>query len=249
MPTYPITASTPDGDALGSLVLPDGDGPWPLVVFFPDAGGLRGTMERMGERLAAAGHAVVLVDPFRRQRPYAPFDIGTVMGDPPERERLFAMARAVKPSEVVADAVALVDALTDARVRRDVFATTGYCLGGRLSFVAACSLPDRVVAAAATHAGGLVTDAPDSPHRLASALRARLYLGVAGQDSSCTPEHQGALAQALAAAGVRYVMEFDPSVRHGYAVPDLGVYDEVASEHHWGRVLELLASSRLHGKA
>jgi carboxymethylenebutenolidase len=72
-------------------------------------------------------------------------------------------------------------------VRRDVFGTVGYCLGGLLSFLAACTLPDRVVAAAAIHGGGLVTDAPHSPHPKAGASSAALYLGVAGQDSSAAP--------------------------------------------------------------
>ncbi|RYE93959.1 MAG: dienelactone hydrolase family protein [Myxococcales bacterium] len=233
---------------MGTLVLPEGDGPWPLVVVFPDAGGPRVTFVRTGERLAGAGYAALVVDAFRRQRPFAPFDIGTVMGDPPERARLMGIMQAVKPEGVITDTVALVDAITDARVRKEVFGTMGYCFGGRLSFLAAISLPERVVAAASIHGGGLVSDAPDSLHRRAAAIRASVYLGVAGQDSSCTPEHQGALAQALGAAGVRYLMELNADVRHGYAVPDLDSYDEVATEHHWGRLLELFGTPRLHGK-
>ena len=245
MSTHPLCASTPDGTALGTLVLPEGDGPWPLVVFFPDAGGPRDTFTRMGERLAAGGYAVVLVDPFRRQRPFAPFDPATVFGDPAERARLGAVVQAMEPVGVLADAVALVDALTDARVRRDVFGTVGYCLGGSLSLLAASTLPDRVVAAAAIHGGGLVTDAPDSPHRRVGDIRASLYLGVAGQDPSCTPEHQAALAQSLAAAGVHYQLELTPEARHGYAVPDLPTYHVAAAETHWRRLTALFDGSRL----
>ena len=249
MPTTPLRAPTSDGTALGTLVLPEGAGPWPLVLLFPDAGGPRDTFTRMGERLAAAGHAVVVVDAFRRQRPFAPFDPATVFAEPAERGRLMAIVHAMEPVGVLADAVALADSITDARVRRDVFGTVGYCLGGRLSFLAASTLPHRVVAAAVIHGGGLVTDAPDSPHHNAGAIRAALYLGVAGEDASCTPEHQAALARALAAAGVHYQMELTPDARHGYAVPDLPPYHAAAAETHWHRLTTLFAGSLLHAQA
>jgi carboxymethylenebutenolidase len=107
-----------------------------------------------------------------------------------------------------------------------------------MAFLVASALGERVAAVAAIHAGGLVTDAPDSPHRGVAGLRGRLYLGVAANDASCTPEHQEALTAALDAAGVRYALERYDAL-HGFAVPDFVVYDEAAAEHHWERVLAL----------
>ncbi len=228
------------GEVDARLFVPSGEGPYPLVVFYVDAGGLRPAMSQMGARLARAGYAVVQPNPYWRQGPFAPFDARTVFSDPPERARLMAMLRKVRPDETLADTKALVASLGgDPRVRADRVGLVGYCMGGRLAFVVASAWPERVAAAAAIHAGGLVTDAPDSPHRAASRVRAALYLGVADEDASCTPEHQRALREALEAAGVRHSMELYPGARHGFAAPDFPVFDEAASERHWERVLAL----------
>jgi carboxymethylenebutenolidase len=239
MTTRALTTSTVDGLAEATLIVPEGTGPLPLVVFIPDAGGLRPAMTRMGERLSLAGFAVLQLNPYWRSGPHAPFDAKTVFSDPPERARLMSLMGAVKPANVMSDIEALVAAIPDARVQRERFGTLGYCMGGRLAFVAAGMLPARVVAAASIHGGGLVSDAPDSPHLLAPKIRAALYLGVADQDPSCTPEHQATLKAALDAASVRYQLELNPGARHGYAVPDFPVYDEPAAERHFERIVAL----------
>ena len=50
-------------------------------------------------------------------------------------------------------------------------ATQGYCMGGALVVRTAAAVPDRIGAGASFHGGGLVTDKPDSPHRLAPKIQ------------------------------------------------------------------------------
>ncbi|MDT5073021.1 MAG: carboxymethylenebutenolidase, partial [Mycobacterium sp.] len=52
MPTITDTITTPDGTCPITLATPDGDGPWPGVVLYPDAAGRRPVMEEMAEKLA-----------------------------------------------------------------------------------------------------------------------------------------------------------------------------------------------------
>src|SRR5438128_12220803 len=66
----------------------------------------------------------------------------------------------------------------------------GYCMGGSFAITAAGTFPDRVAAAAAFHAGRLATDRPDSPHLLASKIRAQVYIGVAGIDPHFSEEEK-----------------------------------------------------------
>ena len=116
----------------------------------------------------------------------------------------------------------------------------GYCMGGGYALSAAGTFPDRVVVAASFHGGSLATDKPDSPHRLAAQMRARVYIGAAEIDASFPPEQQVRLGQALTAAGVRHTIEIYPKAKHGFAVNGHVVYDHEASERHWQRLLELL---------
>lgn len=243
MPSEVITAVTPDGLADGRLIVPEGPSQLPLVVWYVDALGLRDTSTALGERLARAGYAVLQPNPYWRQGAFAPFDARTTFADAAERARVMGMIRAIDPARFVADTEALIGAVSDARVDTRRFATLGYCMGGRFAFIAATLLPARVVACAAIHAGGLVNDSPESPHRLADRAAARFYFGVADEDPTCTPEHQAILRTALDAAGLRYQLELNSGVRHGYAVPDFPVYDEAAAERHWQRVLALLGET------
>ena len=119
-------------------------------------------------------------------------------------------------------------------------AITGYCMGGRLGWRIAAAHPDRVATLAGFHTGGLVADAPDSPHLSADQLRAELYFGHADQDQSMTPEQIATLERALDAAGARYRSELYQGARHGYTMADTPAYDESAAERHYAELLGLL---------
>ena len=75
----------PDGRSHGTLHVPDGDGPWPGVLVFPDAGGARETFGQMGDRLACVGYVVLVLDIYYRSGEWAPFDVATPFTDPAER--------------------------------------------------------------------------------------------------------------------------------------------------------------------
>ena len=62
------TVTTADGTCPVTLHTPDGTGPWPGVVMYPDAGGVRPTFQEMAARLAGFGYAVLLPDVYYRQR-------------------------------------------------------------------------------------------------------------------------------------------------------------------------------------
>lgn len=224
----------------GRFFTPEGDGPWPLVVFYMDAFGLRPALTDMAERLAKAGYAVLQPNLYWRAGAFEPFEPAKTFADPDERARIMAMIGGVQVEQVAADTVALVDEVaTDRRVKADRFGCVGYCMGGRISFCMAAELPERVAAAAGIHPGGLVTDDATSPHRQASRIHGVIYLGIADQDRGCTPEHQQALREALDAAGVSYALEVYPGALHGFAIADHSVYDAEAAERHWTRLLDL----------
>lgn len=236
-----ISARVADGVALGRLAVPEGAGPFPLVVFFADAGGIRPAMLEMAGHLTRSSYAVLLPDPYWRHGDYPPFDTKTVFTDPPERARLNAMIATVRPDVMLADTEALLAAIDDPRVRSEHMGMVGYCMGGRMAFVIASRMGARVTACAPIHAGGLVKDHPESPHRHVAGMKAEVYLAVADEDPSCTPEHQAALREALDAAGVTYEIELHHGVRHGFAVPDFPVYDAAAAARHWEKVLALFS--------
>jgi carboxymethylenebutenolidase len=233
MPTIADTITTPDGTCPVTLAIPEGVGPWPAVVMYPDAGGARPTFDDMAEKLAGYGYAVLVPDVYYRDGDWTPFEMSTVFADQDERNRLFTMISKVTPDLMASDASAFFDYLES---RPDVsghaFGTTGYCMGGRTSVVVAGRVPERVAAAMSFHGGGLASDDPGSPHLLADQIRAAVYVGGAENDQSFTPEQAETLDKALTAAGVEHTIEFY-SAAHGFAVPDNAPYDPDADQRHW----------------
>lgn len=74
MPRSRASIQTRDGLMDTQTFTPSGAGPWPGVIFYMDALGVRPEMEEMAERLAASGYFVLLPDLYYRSRPFAPFD-------------------------------------------------------------------------------------------------------------------------------------------------------------------------------
>lgn len=227
-----LAVETPDGTCRATLHTPEGTGPWPGVVSYPDAGGVRETLAGMADALAGRGFAVLLPDIYHRT-PYAPFDTATLFGDPEEFARLTALAASLTPSQVVTDARALVAALTArAEVAPGGIGAVGYCFGGSMAFRAAAAEPDHVAAVATFHGGGLAAaDDPSSPHLLVGSMRAALYVAAATDDASFDDAQHARLREACDAAGVALTLETYPAA-HGFAVPDNPTYDDEADRRH-----------------
>src|SRR5271163_1564861 len=131
MPNITDTITTPDGTCTVRLFTPEGDGPWPGVVMFPDAGGVRETFYQMAAKLAGYGYAVLLPDVYYRNGDWAPFDMISVFGDENERNRLFSMIGSLTPDKITGDATAFFDFLAARpEVAGERFGVCGYCMGG-----------------------------------------------------------------------------------------------------------------------
>ena len=244
MPRTEVSITTPDGDCAATLHTPDGTGPWPAVILYPDAGGVRETFRAMADRLSGRGYAVLLPDVYYRAGGFEPFDMDTVFTDPGERTRLMLLVSGLTNDDIASDAGAFLEFLA---ARPEVtgagVGTTGYCMGGRTSLLVAGSHPDRVAAAASIHGGRIAVEGdPTSPHLLADRIRATVYVGGAENDGSYTPEQAALLEEVLTAAGVEHTLETYPAA-HGFAVPDNPPYDKDAAERHWAALESLYASA------
>jgi carboxymethylenebutenolidase len=244
MPQRSVEIEAPGGTCPAALSVPDGNGPWPAVIMFPDAGGMRDTMRQMGERLSGLGYVVLVPDFYYRNGPYDPIEMRTAFSTKESMEKIMGMMRAYTADLAVADAAAFVDYLDSLPEKKPGgVGTTGYCMGGRLSLIAAANLGERIAAAASFHGGGLAkADDPNSPHHKAAGIRADVYVGGAIDDRSFTDEDKELLEKSLTEAGVAHTIETYPA-QHGFAVPDNAPYDEAAAERHWKAMENLFASA------
>jgi len=236
-----IEIQTRDGRCPSYVYRPAGEGPWPAVLVFMDGLGIRPAMLEVGERLAKSGYFVLLPDLFYRSGPYEPMDPHTVFSDPEKRkvlmEKFFAHATS---ANIMSDTRAFLDHIAaQPDVKKGGIGTTGYCMGGRLSLIAAGTYPDSIVAAASYHGGRLANEDPDSPHLLAPKMKARVYVAGAIEDQSFPDDMKARLEEALTKAKVDHKIETYPA-KHGWVFRDTPVYDAAASERHWQTLVALM---------
>ena len=244
MQTTRVDVPTGDGVADADLTVPAGEGPFPAVLFYMDAFGLRPRLVEMAERIAARGYLVLAPNLFHRAGRAPLFDLSR-LADPEQRgalfESLMPLLGSLTPEVVAADTGAYLDFLA---ARDDVapgpVAITGYCMGGTNALRAIEAHPHRIAAAASFHGGRIVTEAPDSPHLGVGAVTGELYFGHADQDRSMTADQIATLEKTLDAAGVRYRSEVYAGATHGFTMADTAAYDEQATERHFAALFALL---------
>ena len=236
-----IEIKTADGTCPTHVMHPTGAGPWPGVLFFMDGIGMRPALVKMAERLAAAGYYVLMPDLFYRGGAYTAPDPKKLFADPEMQKAWWPkIGMHASIDKIMRDLPAFFahfDAQKSVRNSKKLGAT-GYCMGGRLALAAAGHFPERFAATAAYHPGNLANDAPDSPHLLASKIKARVYVGGAMEDQSFSDEQKQRLEQALTAAHVDHVIE-TYQCRHGWVPSDTPVHDHAGAEKHWSTLTGL----------
>ena len=241
MPRAEVTIKTRDGNCPASVFTPaNGKGPWPAVIFYMDGLGIRPVMWEMGQRLADGGYLVLQPDLYYRFGNYPPKVASEVLGKPESMQELMKWVNSLDRDRKVSDSAAFIEFLSSRPdVKGTKFGSTGYCMGGNASLTAAGAFPGRFAGVASFHGGNLAADKPESPHQFVKNIDGRVYVAGAIEDASFPDDQKIRLEKALTDAGVNHVVETYAGARHGFAVPDLPVFDKGAAERHWTALFNL----------
>jgi len=236
-----VNIATADGMADGFFVHP-AKGVYPGVILWPDVAGLREVKKVMARRLAAAGYAVLVVNPYYRDAPAPIMQSFSEYRTPAGEAKIAPMRAKLDPAAVTRDAAAYVAFLDGSGVvdRGRGIGAQGYCMGGPFAVRTAAAAPGRVRAAASFHGAGLVEDKPDSPHRLLAATQASYLFAIARGDDARQPAAKDELRKAADAAKRPAEIEVY-AADHGWCVPDSPVYDPNEADRAWDRLLALYA--------
>jgi carboxymethylenebutenolidase len=231
-----VMIKTPDGTAEGYFVHP-ASGTAPGVLVWPDIFGLRPAKRQMAKRLAESGYSVLVVNPFYRVKKVPTAANGAATPIP----ELIPLAQGLTETIQMTDAKAFIGWLDQQSsvAKNKKMGTQGYCMGGPIAFRTAAAMPDRVGAVASFHGGGLVTDAPNSPHLQASKTKAQFLIAIATNDDEKSPNEKNVLKETFAKAKLPAEIEVYSGAAHGWCPPDSRVYNEPMAEKAWGRLLAL----------
>jgi carboxymethylenebutenolidase len=246
-----VEVKTPDGTCDAAFIHPAA-GSHAAVIIWPDAFGLRPAMRDMAKRLAADAYTVLVPNPFYRvtRAPGIKMEGFSFQNAENMAELRKLMGGIAASGAAERDAQAFIAWLdTQKQVDRSKkIGVQGYCMGGALTFRTAAAVPDRVGAGASFHGGGLVTQAPDSPHAMIPKMKARMYVAVASNDDARQPDAKDALKKAFADAKVPGEVEVYKGL-HGWCVPDMPaeagkpIYEKGDAERAWSKLLALYKSA------
>jgi carboxymethylenebutenolidase len=222
-----------------------GQGPFPGVILYMDAFGLRPRIEDMAQRVADWGYVVLAPNVFYREGTVAELAPGGDMTSPEGRraagKAAFPRVGRLTSAKALPDIESWVAALSTLDgVARGPIGTFGYCMGARLAVRTATAHPEVVAACGGFHGGGLATDEPDSPHRGLSQATAEFVFGHADHDQSMGPGAVARLGEALKAAGLKASNEVYHGASHGYSMADTSAFHEEATERHFRELRALL---------
>ena len=231
-----VNVTTPDGTTDCYFVHP-ASGTAAGVLIWPDIFGLRPAFRQMGKRLAESGYSVLVVNQFYRVKKAPTAEAGAAT----PIAQLRPLAQGLNETTHMTDAKAFIgwlDQQASVAKNRQI-GTQGYCMGGPIAFRTAAAMPDRVGAVASFHGGGLVTDAPNSPHLQAAKTKAQFLVAIASNDDTRSPNDKTVLKETFAKVNLPAEIEVYEGAAHGWCPPDSGVYNEPQAEKAWSRLLEL----------
>jgi len=117
------------------VAVPSDPGPFPAIVVIQHGGGVDTFVRTMVDRLATAGYAAVAPDLYHRLEPGV--------------ERTI---RQLQDLEIIADVQATVDFLQHHQaIESASLGITGFCMGGRVTYLMATALPQFKAAVAYTY--------------------------------------------------------------------------------------------------
>ena len=232
-----IDIATADGAMNSFVVYPEEGGQFQVVLFYMDDPGWREELRDMARRLATVGYFVVLPNLYYRLTR----DFWLTERTEEKMAHMFSLMATLDAATTLCDTDAMLRHV-DAHRHADgaKVGAVGYCMSGPFVMWAAAARPERLACIASIHGANMVTDQPDSPHRMPPRIRCESYFACAETDKWAPPADVETLQAALRAAGTPHRLEWYPGAEHGFVFPlRIGVYNRAAAERHWERLFSL----------
>jgi len=201
----------------------------PGVLVIQEAFGLNGHIKDVARRIAAEGYAALAPDLYWRGGK------GRSVGYDQLPEAI-ALMQSLKEPDVVADvgsAVAWLEKQPTARADR--IGITGFCMGGRVSFLAACELPDKIRASVPFYGGGIPVERTEK-------LRCPVLAFFGEKDAFIPLDSVERLKAEAKRHGKQVEVVVYPGADHGFFCNERASYQAAAAADSWERLKQFFAA-------
>ena len=255
MPSYWEIQRVPtSGDLLDDMNTyvsqPGEPGKRPAVIVIQEVFGVNSNIRSIADRFAEAGYFAVAPALFHREgttegvRGTNPvFSYAGLAGfpsDPPEVEARRRAVANLTDENIILDINTTIDWLTrHPRVQGDRVGIVGFCLGGRIVYLAAAACPG-IGAASVFYGGNIMGSMGDGPSPFDRTPQIGCpVLGNFGEkDVSPTVDEVKKVEAELQKHGKTYDFKIYPGAGHGFFCDERADYREEAARDAWNRTLE-----------
>lgn len=226
--TSTVKIKTPDGEMAGFLARPNAEGKYPTVLVIMEAFGLNDHIKSVADRLAGEGYVALAPDMYYRET-----DAVVGYDQLPEAIRLMTGLRDDKIVSDVSAAVAYLQA--QPFVRADRVGITGFCMGGRISFLSAATIP--AIRAAVPFYGGGIGGLLDR----AADISCPMLLFFGDQDPFIPNDEVATIGRTLTDLRKAAEVKVYPGAPHGFFCDQRDSYRADAAKDAWTRLTGFLA--------
>ncbi len=223
-----IEVPTGAGPMPAYLVRPATGEPAPAVLVIQEAFGLNAHIKDVARRIAGEGYVALAPDMFWRggRCRTAGYD---------QLPQALQLMGELRDDDVIADVGSAIAYLEGQPfVRRGRIGITGFCMGGRIAYLVACALPEKIAAAVPFYGGGI-------PVERTAGLRAPVLAFFGDQDPFIPLDQVERLKQEAARLGKPVEVVVYPGAPHGFFCNERDSYRREAAADAWERLKRFFA--------
>jgi len=212
-------------------------GAFPAIIVVQEAFGVNKHIQKVCDRFAQEGYVAVAPALFHRSHPNPMLGYGE--DEAAVRGRYMG---ALNDEEIVHDIDETINFIQNQypRTRGQRIGIVGYCVGGRIAYLAAASCPG-LSAAVPYYPGRLMVpfgEGNKAPIDLTGNIKIPLMGNFGGKDQNPSPADVQKIEAAVKAAGVKYDFKSYPDAGHGFNCEDRASYNEAAAKDAWQRTTQ-----------
>ena len=215
---------------------PSAGADFPAIIVIQEAFGVTRHIEKVCDQIAAEGYVAVAPALFHREHPNPKLGYGDE--DVALRNRYMG---ALRDDEIVEDINEVIRWTQSDQFRRtngQKIGIVGFCVGGRIAYLAATSCPG-LSAASVYYPGRTLIPFGDgsAPIDLTNQIKIPVMGNFGGKDENPSPDDVAKIEAALKSAGVTYDFKSYPDAEHGFNCDERGSYNEAAAKDAMSRTL------------
>jgi len=207
-----IQLNTPDGKMDAYEVKPKAGGTYPGIVVLMEAFGLNDHIKKVTERIAQEGYVAIAPDLYHREPerlvPYS------------DLQKAVGIMNRLQDSKIMDDVGAAIAHLkSQSNVKAGALGVTGFCMGGRFTYLAAAHHNKDVKAAVVFYGGGIPMGNP-SPLSRTGEIKCPIYLFFGGKDPLIPQDHVDKINDELTDKKINFQLKLYPEATHGFFCDD-----------------------------